>query len=123
MPNDSWAAGRSLDASCISCNSSVGTVPLSQPKSTATPGLGRFGTRSHVGALAPERDELIVDVPIAHAVGERVDPSPKKPLRILQGEYVGRDAEIVPVGLVYDRAVQHWGELLVLAVCARRPRS
>ncbi len=36
----------SVDASCSSASSSEATVPLNQPRSRATPGFGRLGTRT-----------------------------------------------------------------------------
>ena len=69
-------------------------------------GIREVRNQDNVGALAPEGDELIIDVPVAYAVRERVDPGAEKPLRVLQVEYVGCDAETFRVGLVDDRAVQ-----------------
>ena len=67
------------------------------------------------------RDELIVDVPVPHAVSKRVDARAKEPLRILEGKEVGRDAELVLVGLVDDRAIQGRSQLLELAVPVVHP--
>ena len=95
-----------MAAACSFFSSSAGTLSLSQPRSTATPRSGRFGTTNTFGRCLIMRDELVVDVPVAHAVSKRIDPGAQQSLRILEREDVSRDAELVLVGLVDDRAVQ-----------------
>ena len=69
------------------------------------------------------RHELVVDVLVANAVRERVEPGAHQPLRILEVEDVRGDAQPVLVRLVDDGGIQLGRQLLDLAIPRRRPRS
>ena len=75
----------------------------------------------HVRALRDERDQLVVDIAIAHAVRKRVEARTQQPLRVLKRKDVGGDAKPVRVSLVDDRAVELWRQLLVHAVPVVHP--
>ena len=72
--------------------------------------------RTRFGRCLEHRHQLVVDVPVAHAVGERVESGADQTLRVLELEDVRGDPEPALVGLVDDGAVDLGGELLVLAV-------
>ena len=69
-----------------------------------------------VGTLREHGHQFVVDVPVAHAMRERVDPGTYEPLRVLESEDVRGDPEPSLVRLVDDGAIEFRSQLLVLAI-------
>ena len=75
----------------------------------------------HVGPLLEQRDELVVDVLVAHHVGEAVDAGAHQVLDVVEGGDVRHHAHVVLVRLVDDRAIEVGLELLHGAVAVVDP--
>ena len=89
--------------------------------SVVTPRSGRFGTTTTFGRCLEERQPLVVDVAVAHAVGERINARPQQPLRIVEREDVRGHPQSALVRFLDDRAVEVRRQLLVLPVAVVDP--
>ena len=83
--------------------------------------VGKIRHEDDVRPRLDQRDECLVDVFVAHPVGEGVEPGFQQPHGILEREDVRRDAERVLVGLIDHCAIQIRRELLVFAVAVVNP--
>ena len=86
-----------------------------------TPRSGRFGHDDHVRPLLEQRQDLVVDVPVADAVGERVDAGPQQPLRVVEREDVRGHPQTALVRLVDDRPYRSGVSFLYLPVAVVDP--
>ena len=81
----------------------------------------QVGREDQVRTLLEHRHQLVVDVLVANAVRERVEPGADEPLGVLQIEDVRGDPQPALVRLVDDGAVDLGRQLLVLAVAGVDP--
>ena len=59
---------RPIDRRLLQCLKLVGGDSPAQPTQVHRhPRIGEVGNQDHVGTLLPERDQLVVDVPVPHA--------------------------------------------------------
>ena len=120
MPNASWAAGRSVEASCISRSRSA--EPCRSAIPSPLPHRGRGGWhQDHLRPLEPESMSSSSASRSRTPWANTSRPGPEKPFRVLQREAWAVTEGRGRWGLVDDGTVQIRRQLLVLAVAVVDP--